>query len=77
MSTYAQKRNSTHFFFFFTFLIEYFHFPHSENGFKNCADIEMVGKLEVGFQQVSLIKTLLKFSQYCYEMSMIKISKEK
>ena len=59
------------FFFFFTFLIEYFHFPHSENGFKNCADIEMVGKLEVGFQQVPLIKTLLKFSQYCY------ISKEK
>ena len=37
----------------------------------NYAKIDMVGSLDEGFQQVSLVKHFPKFSQNCYRTSIV------
>ena len=41
------------------------------------AEICRVGKLETDYQQVPLIDLFLKFSQYCYETSILQIQQRK
>ena len=43
----------------------------------NFAKLDGIGKLEADFQLVPFVQIVLYFSQYCCEISLIKISKEK